>query len=142
MRVISVLLMHFVCSFSGQTKISEAKNFFSSGMFPDFDNYTAINSSAIAVDWRPSWYIADYNLTQFYGNLTITAYAAHQLSTYSTILVYPLTKLNESGTIVVANLQADTIYSVRVHSRSQQSHLGTALSDSLTHLVRTYTISK
>ena len=140
-RVLSVLLLHFVCSFTQQTKIGEAQTSFTSLMFPYFDDYRAINSSDIAVNWYPSPNIANVSLTQLYGTLTIAAYAGYRSFTYSTILVYPLTKLNETGKIVITGLQADTIYSVRVHP--EWKYGGQSISKgSFTKLVRTYPTSK
>lgn len=142
MCVLFVLLLHVVFSFTQQTKIGEGRTAFTADFFPHFHNYRAINSSAIAIDWYPSSEIANISLDQLYGTMNISAYAGYQLYTYSKILAYPLTKLDENGTIVITGLQQNTIYSVRVYPGWRHGNDIILQNGLLTNLVRTYTTSK
>lgn len=89
---------------------------FTQSMFPYPNVYRSLNSSSIEVTWLPSSRIKDIDLTQLTGTVTIGLYAGDKFNTYNSLIYYPLTKLNESGSIVINNLKPDSIYKIYVET--------------------------
>lgn len=141
MHILSVLLLHFVCTFILQAKIGEGQIRFTSEMFPRLGNYTVINSSAIAVNWYPSANITGVDLTKLFGTLTMAGYAGSRSDERIISKIVPMTELNKTGQIVYGNLKADTIYRVILH-REWRNGFDSVISGTEKRFLRTYPISK
>lgn len=138
-RFLPVLLLQLML----QAKFSETKINFTENLLPDVDGYIPINSSAIETAWHPSSAAANTDFTQLSGTFNTAIYAGYRSPIYSATMIYPVTKLNETGKLVLAGLQPDTIYSVWFQQAWKDNGTTSSYTRSLfPTLVRTYTKSE
>lgn len=142
-RSLSMLFLHFACSVILQAKIGDMRAVFSSDMFPYLNNYTLINSSAIEINWHPSPGINGIDLTELVGVFTMAAYATSRSHISIHRAMYAMTALNEAGKLILTDLKANTIYSVRFERDWQGSGTNRIiLRDTGSKLIRTYAKGK
>ena len=110
--IFALCILHSAHCRSIQMNNNETTIPFSSKFFPYVDSCESVNSSSIEIKWIPSSSAKQIDLTQLSGAVTLGFYAGDRLFTYSTLINYPLTKLNESGKITINNLKADSIYKI------------------------------
>ena len=112
-------------------------------MFPYLNDFMPINSSTIEISWYPSPNIAGIDLANLSGTINLTAYAISRSSVSTGISTFPMTKLNETGKIVFAGLQPNTIYSVRFDRAWQGTESNAIISQDINpKLMRTYATGK